>query len=773
MRAWILAFSAGVWIASFIPALPSWPVTMLGLLPWLLRFWWSNLHLAAAFSLGLWWLFTQALMHQASLLPHALEQADLRVQAQVLSLPRPGVLTTRLTVKIHQGCRVTASGCVPVMALPGMRVRLDDYGQIPFAPGQRWQLDVRLKRPHGVANPGSPDTERRLFAENISATGYVRAAEARPAGAGNPLLHIERWRHRFLQQLAAMTLTSGAYIAALTIGEQSGLSNAQRQLLQATGTNHLMVISGLHIGLVAWLVFHLGAFLFRQGMTQTARWSARQVGGLTAVIGALVYSLLAGFSLPVQRAFIMVCCLMSGIFLVRQTRALNNLLIALLLVLLLDPLAVREPGCWLSFAAVAVLLSKPDAPDSATAWYNRPGLLLQTQGRVFLGLLPLTLLIFGQVSLLAPLVNLVAIPFIGLVVVPLCLLAMAGLVVSPALGQWLFVIPDWLLTWYEMCLEQLVAHSPLALLQFPVLDWWAMGLLVMAVSGLLLARQLLIRSAAAIAMILTLASGWLVRPLSWPPGTVELAVLDVGQGLAIVIQTRNHVLLYDTGPALDASRNAAAFILLPYLRQKRITTVGRIVISHGDNDHAGGVGILARAFPDAHFMLGESLQSVPQSQHCQAGQQWQWDAVTFTVLYPDSTGRTGNAASCVLQITTGAFSVLLPGDIEQEGELALVRDYRLALQSTVLIAPHHGSSTSSTPPFVRHVQPQHVVFTTGYLNRFGHPRDAVVARYRAIGSRTHVTSSSGMVRFRLSAANGVEGVTHYRETHPRFWADQP
>lgn len=773
MRAWILAFSAGVLFASFIPELPAWPFTLLCWLPVLLRYWWCRLHLAAAFSLGLWCLFIQALLHQDSLLPRTLEQADLRVQTQILSLPVTGSLTTRLTVKVNHGCRTTPAGCEPEPALAGIRVRLDDYAQTPVEPGQHWQFDVRLKRPHGAANPGSPDTERRLFAQRISATGYIRGATLLASDHGNPLLHVQHWRYRFAKALEAMALRSGAFIAALTIGDQSGLDGPRRQLLQATGTSHLMVISGLHIGLVTWLVFHASTFLYRQCMTHASRLSARQVGGFMAMAGALGYSLLAGFSLPVQRAFIMVCCLMSGILLTRQTRALNNLLLALMLVLVLDPLAVRDPGFWLSFGAVAVLLSKPDVHEQSGSWLSGAAGLLQTQVRVFLGLLPLSLLFFGQVSLLAPLVNLVAIPFIGLCVVPLCLLAMAGMMVSPAVGQWLFILPDFLLAWYVQGLALLAAHSPLALLRLPVMSNWSMGLLIGGIGAFLLTRQVQAKALAGIVILLMLAAAWFVRPEMLPPGTAVVSVLDVGQGLAVVVQTRHHALVYDTGPAMDAERNAASFILLPYLRQARITRPDLVLISHGDNDHAGGAGVLFRTFPEAGYLAGETFSALPGAYACRAGQYWQWDEVEFALLSPDTPGQSGNAASCVLKISTGKFSVLLPGDIEQQGELSLVRRYRHELQSTILVAPHHGSTTSSTPPFVRHVMPAHVVFATGYLNRFAHPRDAVVARYREIGSRIHVTSATGMVRFRLSAGRGVESVTRFRETHPRFWAERP
>lgn len=769
MRCWIVSFGLGVLAGGWIPVLPAPSLTLLLWLPLLLSRWCRCLSLAAAFCLGLWWLFCLANVHQANLLPAALEQQDLWVTGRITGLPRTDAGSSRVVFRVSTLCRDRdGQDCLGQRPYAPRKILLNDYTGLTFTPGEHWQLLVRLKRPHGFANPGGFDYERWLFQEGISATGYIRVA-AGPAAPGlTPAGLVNRWRLHQLQWLDALPLASTGFIAALTIGERAGISDRQWQLLTLTGTNHLLVISGLHIGLVAWLVYRVASAIVCQCPACCRAMPAGRVAALAAIMAAVLYSAIAGFSLPVQRALVMVCCLMSGQVLVRQTLPMNNLCLALLGVLLLDPLAPHSAGFWLSFTAVALLLMSLPKPADAITQRPAPALaLLRTQYTLFLGLAPVMLVLFRQVSLLAPLVNIVAIPFVGLLVVPLCLLALCIAMVAPPLAAHVVRLPDVLLVCFERVLAWLTGHLPGFLARFPALPAWLVFLLALVLM-LHLWRPRALSWTALVATVLL--AYW--YPAERPhPGTFDLDVLDVGQGQAVVVTTARHVLLYDTGPAYSPRFNAGAGIILPFLGAMNLGIPDLVVVSHGDSDHAGGLGALQAAWPDASYLAGEPVPgALQQPVPCHAGQAWNWDGVQFSILHPETAGLTGNDVSCVLRVTAGEYSVLLPGDIEAEVELALVRRYRRDLRADLLVAPHHGSGTSSTSLFLRMVDPDHVIFTTGYLNRFDHPDATVRARYRNQGSTAHNTADTGAIRVHVAADTGVAPLRYYRETRPRFWS---
>lgn len=770
MRIWILSFSLGVFVGSFIPVLPpALPMHLLWL-PLLLCWWWRSLFMASAFCLGLWCLLVQASYHQTRLLPPDLEQVDLWASGFVSDLPQQGERSTRFVFITSSLClSKDLAVCAYNELRVGRKLLLNDYNGQAYMPGEYWQLQVRLKRPHGFANPGGFDYERWLFQEKVTATGYVRAVESIPVSAPALTRGFDRLRVSFQSFLQDLHLASPGFLSALTIGDRYRINDRQWQLLTLTGTNHLMVISGLHIGLVAWLAYRLAIILCRCCPGLGLRVPAPRLAAMAAIIMAASYSGLAGFTLPVVRALVMVSCLMSGELLVRQTSALNNLCLALLLVLILDPLAIQSTGFWLSFSAVAILLAGVSDNTGPQSWQKRLALSCRLQYRLFLGLLPLMLFLFQQVSLLAPLVNLFAIPFIGLCVVPLCLLALMTSLLNPGLGAWLITIPDFLLVHYERGLTVLVSQLDFLLVEFPTLPaGWL--LIIMLVSLLYQFRP---RAMTCMVMILLMLLCFRYQPARLQRGQFSLDVLDVGQGLAMVISTRDHVLIYDTGPAYSSRFNAGGGIVLPFLRHQNFRDPDMIMLSHGDNDHAGGLAALIERYPTAPIVTGEIVPDTNGSQIlCREQPHWQWDAVHFEVLVAGNESDTGNNASCVLKISTGEVAVLLPGDMEQAVELELVRRYQESLQAWVLVAPHHGSATSSTPPFVRRVNPDQVVFTTGYLNRFNHPHPDVVARYRRLGSRLHDTAHTGAIRFLFDPQNGVSPAVAYREIRPRFWSDR-
>jgi len=774
MREWILAFSLGVFVGGFIPHLPAPAVVCLFLIPFLLSLRFTGSMLAGAFSLGLWWLLIQATMHDYNIIPDDLEQQDIWITGVVKGLPQESETATRFRFTTDNLCKVNAR-CTPLFFSSGRStLLLNDYSGLRFQPGQHWTLKVRLKRPQGFANPGGFDYEGWLFSEKIAATGYVRLDSQNKLQENkkwrSKLSGFDRARYAFREKLTNTALQSPGFIVALTIGDRYWITDEEWLMLSQTGTNHLMVISGLHISLVAWLAYKLSCFVFRYIPFICLVIPAPRLAAFVALLAAMAYSALAGFSLPVQRALVMVCCLMSGALLLRQTAPFNSLCVALLLVLLIDPLAPASVGFWLSFLAVSMLLlSLYRQEQTGLSYVDKIRGMVRGQAFLFFGLLPVMLLFFQQVSLMAPLVNLVAIPFIGLIVVPLSLLSLLASLISPTLFQFLITLPDFLLEIFVATLERLTNELGFLLLRFPVIPTWLLVLLFVVIILNVFQTKWIGR----LAFLPLLALGFSFRPDKPDPGDVFLDILDVGQGLSVVIQTHTHLLVYDTGPTYSPRFNAGSGIIMPFMSSQNLGNPDMIVVSHGDNDHAGGLGSLVKNFPDASIISGETLPQLKDHANCLAGQTWVWDDVHFEFLHPAENQlldkQEGNNASCVLKISIKFASVLLPGDIESEAEFQLLRSSGVDLAATVLLAPHHGSKTSSIMPLVRRVNPDYVIFSTGYLNRFNHPHPDVVSRFHQIGAQLFSTPDTGSISFRLTEKNGVEGPTLYRVLHRRFW----
>ena len=773
MRTWILSFALGIFSGGFIPYLPSLAITCLFLLPLLISYRFKQLLLGASFCLGIFWLLCWANFHHRTIIPVYLEQQNLWVQGFVRGLPQDTLGSTRFIFQVSNVCeKVAPQDCLPGKALnPAVRLLLNDYSSQGYLPGQHWLLQVRLKRPRGFANPGGFDYERWLFQEKISATGYVRPQ------ADNILLDqlassiaysdINLLRYKVQQILKSFPLAEPGFIAALMIGDRTLITDDQWALLTHTGTNHLMVISGLHIGLVAWLIFNISMAMFRLIPGLSILIPASRLAAISALLAAFFYAALAGFSLPVQRALVMVCCLMSGHLLVRQLSPLNNLCLSLLLILILDPLAPQSTGFWLSFSAVTVLILFycHARHENELTLFSKIKSLVRCQSYLFLGILPVMLLFFGQVSLLAPFINILAIPFIGLVVVPLCLLYLFTVLAGFENYSIMLTLPDFLLSIYTDVLEQISTTMDYMLLEFPSLPYWCLA----AISGCILFQFIKPGLYTRIAgLVIILASSFYLpdRPVS---GEFILDILDVGQGLATVITTSRHLLIYDTGPGFSPRFNAGSGIIQPFLRQLNLGEPDLIIVSHGDLDHEGGMKALNRFYPAALLITGEQ----PKERHlpaipCLAGQYWVWDEVHFEIMHPLNSGTAGNNASCVLKVTSGSYSALLPGDLEKAGELSLLKNARDKLPSDILIAPHHGSFTSFIAPFIRAINPSYGIFTTGYLNRFNHPHPDIWSRYQRLPVKLFNTLESGSIRFRISEA-GLSSPETFWEKRPRFW----
>lgn len=754
-----LSFLAGVALVQISPQLPPMALILGLLLAGLLTLRARRIGLAC-FLLGLFWACLQGALALRHALPTQWEGQDLRVEGQVEGLPERAAMdglrfAFRIEAVYHDGHRQP-------FRLP---VRLHWYrkpASLDVDPGQSWQLVVRLKRPHGFANPGGFDYERWLFQSGYRATGYVRRDIRNQRVPKPALAPVQDVRQRIQARLRERVQQSptGALLEALTLGVRERMQAHHWQVLRRTGTSHLMAISGLHVGLVAAALYGLVSWLWsRYGDVE--RWPAQQAASWAALSAALVYGALAGFSIPTRRAVLMVAVVLLALLWRRSARPLAVLALALWAVLLMDPLAVLAQGFWLSFAAVAVLLLLYTESQRGTSYWRR---LARMQWVLSLGLAPLVLGFFQEISLVAPLTNLLAVPWVGLVVVPLALLGALFALWLPDIAGYCWWLAD---TFLQVLWHGLVwaANLPGSSWTRPPVHAWAWCAMVAAVALLLGARSWALRLLA-LPLLLPLLFSTARAP---PAGALWFDLLDVGQGLAAVVRTHRHVLVYDTGPAFPSGFNTGEAVLLPFLRSQGIDGVDRLIVSHGDMDHRGGAQSLYRHMP-VYSLLSSVPERLPwaRSKRCLRGQRWAWDGVEFAVLGPQADGASGNNGSCVLRVQAGEHVLLLPGDIEATAERSLVKREGEGLAASILVAPHHGSATSSSADFLAAVRPQWVLYPVGYRNRWGFPRAEVAARYDALGARALSTAREGTIHLRLRPGLAPRASTQRRQRR-RYW----
>ena len=764
MRGIAVAFFCGVlWVqqASSLPSL--WWVMLCLPVPFVAYFYpkyRTPVLLLCVFVLALFWTAWRAQLLLDTTLDPALEGQTLVLQGKLDALPVATTRGVRVTLAVQQAWLQGKPVSVPP------RVRLSSYrhGWRPQI-GEHWRVHVRLKRPHGFQNPGGFDYEAYLLQQRVRATGYVRhkPAPLRVRAAGP-------WGLGQLRQRLAAGITQAlgenrysAIIIALCVGERHAISSQDWQLLRATGTNHLMAISGLHIGLVAGLVFFLLRWSWSRAAGLALYWPAPKAAATGAAIAAVTYAALAGFSLPTQRAMIMLAVLMLAVVTARRFVPSQVLALALFLVLLYDPLAPLAAGFWLSFLAVALIaysLKARSHSAGAQRWWRHWG---RVQWGLALGLAPLLLWWFQQVSLVAPVANLVAVPVFAFWVVPLSLLG----------GVCELLLPSWL------------GAGLLHLAQFGLSVLWV--LLALLGQTAISVWQLPSPSVGAL-LIAMLGALWLLAPRAWPArwlglvlclpllwprtpslqtGEFAMTLLDVGQGLSVVVRTRQHALVFDTGPRFSPSFDTGSAVVLPYLIHSGIHRLDALVISHGDNDHIGGSDSLLAAMPTQQI-----YSSVPQrivgASDCYAGLAWHWDGVDFRFLNPPrGLASQDNNGSCVLHIRSPYRSALVTADIELFAEQELLQHGAAELAADILVVPHHGSKTSSSPEFVAAVNPKIALFPVGYRNRYRHPHPAVLQRYRAQGSEIYQSPQHGAIELRALATR-IERRS-YRDYHRRYW----
>jgi competence protein ComEC len=688
-------------------------------------------------------------------LPPALEGVDLDLQVHLIDLPDRRGDSTRLDLQVD---RATFEGS-PV-ALRG-RIRVAWYGETPpLRPCSRWQLRARLKRPRGASNPGGFDAERHALQLGIRATGYVRD-EAVPRELGAGPVCIDAWRERIASAIdrSVHDPRIAVLLRALAVGDQRGLDDAHWQVLRATGVGHLIAISGFHVGMLALVAAFCARRIWRRWPALALRHPGALLEAPFALAAASAYTALAGFGLATLRTLLMLAALALARLLRRHLSVPQALALALLVLFAADPLAILSPGFWLSFAGVALLVYAAREP-APRAWWRE---LAPAQMAMSIGLLPLTVWFFAQSSLVGPIANLVAVPWISFIVVPVTLAGALLVVPLPALGEPLLQLAAALLE-PQWALLQWQASWPLAQWYFPEASTLAFVAAALGALWLLLPRGVPLRG---LGLLLLLPQLW---PSSDGPahGDFELCVIDVGQGLSVLVRTERHALLYDAGARFPSGFDLGDAVVVPALHALGVRALDGLVVSHADNDHAGGVDAVRRALPPKTLWLGDPRIAPGQGIPCRAGQRWSWDAVEFRMLHPtDEAQGSENDRSCVLLVQSGDARVLLTGDIGARVEPVVAA--AAGREPLVLVVPHHGSKTSSSAALLDTLSVQQALISAAHRSRFGHPHADVVARYRERGIALVNTASAGCIRLYFSARAPPRTVEHCRRDRARYW----
>lgn len=646
------------------------------------------------FVLGFAWTVVRADGWLEARLPASLHGRDFVVTGTIDDLPRVGADGTRFELRIEQ---VELDG--EAVALDGP-ARVAWYDDAPVLEAcSRWRLVLRLRPPRGLVNPGSGDSERNAAQRGRVAVGYVRRSAVNAKLDDGAVACIDRTRARIVaaidRELGAGT--PATLLRALAVGDQSGIVEADWRILRATGIGHLIAISGLHVGMFA----AFGAWLARRAWKCWPRLVARLPGPLieapVALACACGYGLLAGMGLPTLRTLLMIAIALVARFARRGGSVPQALGLAALAIVAWDPLAVLSAGFWLSFAGVAILLAvTTPVGDERPPWRDMP----RTQLWLSLSLLPVTVWFFGQASLVGPLANLVAVPWISFIVVPVTVAASLLLVIAPVLGVPLLHLADWLLRpcWWLMAN---MADWPYAQSGFASVPAWSFALAIAGLAWLSLPRGVPLRWCGFVLSLPMLVPAH--APLA--AGEFSVTMLDVGQGLAVLVRTQEHALVYDTGARHPGGFDAGEAIVVPALKALGVHAVERIVVSHGDNDHAGGAEAVHLAFPLAGITAGEPARLRLPAGPCNEAEAWSWNGVAFRLIPPPVTAGKGNDRSCVLLVSGTHGSLLLTGDISARIEPAIAADVGTVTRPLLASVPHHGSRTASSAAFLDALKP--------------------------------------------------------------------
>jgi len=621
--------------------------------------------------------------------------------------------------------------------------------------GQVWQFDLKLKPIHGYKNPGSFDYSKWLFRQSFDATATVKTAKLINKQSGDTKSLINNIRADFSEFLEAKFSSKRvqSLIKALTIGDKSQISYEDSQLFQDTGTAHLIAISGLHIGLIAFIGVLFGRLLFFIFTLET--YNRFTYEAAFAISFSLIYALLAGFSIPTIRALIMVTTFALAYVLKMSINRWQAWSIALLIVLLIDPFSVLDVGFWFSFGAVAVLMFAFTGRKFSD---NKFVAFIKAQFIILIGLMPLMVIIFGKVNFLTPIANLLVLPLASLLLIPLMFLSFFVHLISESVSVFLFSFVEKLAKYLFFILDSLQEYNYLSV---PIIgvDYLAISSLVIVTAILLLPRLFRWKYL----VLILLFPLFLKKSNHLEDNQFQVNVLDVGQGLSIIIQTKEHILVYDTGAKYDTGFSLASTVIIPYLQNIGVNDVDKLILSHKDNDHAGGKDELIERYRDmqVYDVFGDYNQ-------CDKDLDWKWDGVEFKVLSPFNINPyLGNNSSCVIRVISQNGSLLLTGDIEDPIEYRLTHHLTDEIKSDVMLVPHHGSRTSSSQEFIGLVNPNIAINSSGFANQFNHPHPKIKKQYLDKGIEFFDTQTKGMIEL-LFVNDGIK-VMQYSEINHHFW----
>lgn len=657
------------------------------------------------------------------------------------------------------------------------KVRLSYYGYLdqPFVSGEQLYIEAKVQRPHGLMNTGLFDYQRWLVGEGYSATGYIKRLIERSEPQSG-LSTIDRWRADLSRSIEQSDISNPGIQSALLMGERSGISSEHMSLFVQTGTVHLMVISGLHIGFIAAIGFFVArwliSFLVVISGSLVSGINSVRYAYLCAVISALCYAAAAGFSTPTMRATVMLAAVLLPKFFYLKTNHWWGFCLALVIVALIDPRAPLQNGFWLSFAAVALIFISLGRGSEATAQRNPLRSLMHIQLVFLFGFSTMVLMVQGQLNLVSFFANMLAVPMTGLIIIPLEMLGLLIFQIKTEYGIFIWDMAGRVID-IEICyLDFLHRNFQWVLVRNPVPVY--VSIISVIASLVFFGLKSVKHRFIAILCILPV-----FVPLNFYSSNdflLEVRVFDVGQGLSILVRQQDYNLIYDTGPKFSENFDSGADILAPSLAQLRVKQIDDLIISHPDADHMGGYQGLKKEIAIDHIWIGRQSDSkiIDKALMCAKGKSWHRGDVRYEFLHPDtpdseSGAQNDNDRSCVLKISFGDQTILFPGDISASVENRLVSESFLDEGVSLLIAPHHGSKTSSGKNLLETINPEAVVFSAGYMNRFGHPHPIVVQRYKNIGSKMYSTQKDGMIRFKWQTLKSKPIVKTEYENRIFWW----
>jgi len=623
-------------------------------------------------------------------------------------------------------------------------------------PGQLWKFNVKLKPIHGYRSPAAFDYSQWLFRKGYDATGSIKSAELISNKINNLSTQINLWRMSVAASIDdnIESIRVRALIKALTIGDKSQISFSDSQLFQQTGTAHLIAISGLHIGLMAFMGLLLARLLFLLFANQVV--NRIKFEAFFSIVFALIYAALAGLSIPTIRAFLMVFVFATAYSFKQAITRWQAWSIALLVVLLLDPMSVLDVGFWFSFSAVAILMfvfSGRKVSKSKLITF------IQAQWVILIGLLPLMALVFHQINFLTPLTNLLVLPLASVLLIPLIFASFFISLFSNDAANFLFYGVEQLANCLFMILDYLQHFQ---FLSIPIGKITPMILLAIVFAVLLLLLPRLFRWKR-LGLLLLIPLFIDNNQTQLKAGEFQVNVLDVGQGLSVIVSTQNHHLIYDTGSKFETGFTLAQSVTVPYLKSRGINTIDKLVLSHADNDHAGGVEVIKSY--DGGIKVYDTKGD---EMACTNQLSWHWDQVDFEVLSPyELYPYLGNNSSCVIKVSNQNGSLLLTGDIEEAIEYRLYKNFPKQVESDVLMVPHHGSQSSSSKEFLKAVNPKIAINSSGFANQFHHPHPKILERYKKASIQFIDTQEKGTIE--LLFTDQPIKVNQYIDDNPHFW----